>query len=181
MRGKGPMTVAADSTAAPSHHYWLRIGLMVVAALELMDALASLTTISLDSHAATALLRLVQTLLNVKLALAPLAAAAALVFAVLGWLRPAVLALAAFAFMGWALDDVWSIVIHGFGFRPDQYYGSVDAFAHEVLFPLGALLGAGLALHGRHLAWAGFFASLPPLFNWTGVLLFAASVMMHGF
>jgi hypothetical protein len=165
------MTAAADHAHAPSHHYWLRIGLMVVAALELMDALASLTTIFVDTHPATALLRLAQTL----------AAGAALVFALIGRLRPAVLALAAFAFMGWALDDVWSIVIHGFGFRPDQYYGSVDAFAHQVLFPLGALLGAGLALHGRHLAWAGFFASLPPLFNWTGVLMFALSVMLHGF
>jgi hypothetical protein len=175
------MTAAAEGTHALSHHYWLRIGLMVVAALELMDALASLTTIFTDTHPATELLRLAQTLLDVKLALAPLAASAALVFAVLGWLRPAVLALAAFAFMGWALDDVWSIVIHGFGFRPDQYYGTVDAFAHEVIFPLGALVGAGLALHGRHLAWAGLFASLPPLFNWTNVLLFAVSVIMHGF
>lgn len=154
---------------------------MMVAALELMDALASVSNIFVDSYQATALLRLAQTLLDVKLSLAPLAAGAALIFAAIGRLRPAVLALAAFAFMGWALDDVWPIVIHGFGFRPDQYYGSVDAFAHQVLFPLGALLGAGLALHGRHLAWGGFFASLPPLFNWTGVLLFAISVMMHGF
>jgi len=175
------MTAAAEGTHAPSHHYWLRIGLMVVAALELMDALASLSALFVATHPASGLLQFEQTLLDAKLALAPLAAGAALVFAALGWLRPAVLALAAFAFMGWALDDVWSIVIHGFGFRPDQYYGTVDAFAHEVIFPLGALLGAGLALHGRHLAWAGFFASLPPLFNWTGVLLFAISVMMHGF
>ena len=175
------MTAAAEGAHAPSHHYWLRIGLMVVAALELMDALASLSALFTGSHPVSALLQLEQTLLNVKLALSPLAVAAALVFAALGWLRPAVLALAAFAFMGWALDDVWSIVVHGFGFRPDQYYGTVTTFAHEVVFPLGALLGAGLALHGRHLAWAGFFASLPPLFNWTGVLLFAISVMMHGF
>jgi len=175
------MTAAAEQTIAPSHHYWLRIGLMVVAALELMDALASIGNIFTDYHHASALLRFAQTLLSIKLALAPVAAGAALLFAAFARLRLAVLALAAFAFMGWALDDVWSVAIHGFAFRPDYYYGSVDAFAHQVAFPLGALAAVVLALTTRHLAWAGLLASLPPLFNWLGVILFAVSIMLHGF
>jgi hypothetical protein len=173
------MSIAESGTAAPSHHYWLRLGLIVVAGLELMDGLTSLTNMSTALHPAGGLPPYAETLLAAKLWLAPLASALALLFATVGRLRPAVLALAAFAFMGWALADVWLVVIHGFGYRPDYYYGRVDAFTHQVLFPLGALIGAGLALKSRHLAWAGLAASLPPLFNWLGVILFAISVVLH--
>lgn len=175
------MTVAGQGMSVPSHHIWLRAALIVVAGLELMDAVPSMGSIAALNPDAGTLLRFSQALLDIKLVLAPVAAGAALVLAAAGRLRAAVLALAAFAFMGWALDDVWVIVIHGFEFRPDRYYGSVDAFAHQVVFPLGALAGAGLALRNRHLAWAGFFASLPPLFNWTVVIMFAISILLHGF
>jgi hypothetical protein len=175
------MSAAGESTVTPSHHVWLRAGLIVVAGLELMDAVPSVTGIAALSPDADALTRLVQALLDVKHALSPLAAGAALFFAATGRLRPAVLALAAVALMGWAFDDVWVIVQHGFGYRPDRYYGSLDAFAHQALFPLGALLGVVLALRTRHLAWAGFFSSLPPLFNWTVVVLFTVSILLHGF
>jgi hypothetical protein len=174
------MTAAAQTTAAPSHHYWLRIGLMTVAALELMDAVASLGHVSVGPGQADALMRTAQLLLTVKLALAPVAAGAALLFAALGWLRAAVLSLAAFALIGWGLDDVWTLVNYGLGFRPDSYYGPLDTLAHQVIFPLGALAGAVMALTTRHLAWAGLLASLPPLFNWVHVLLFAASILLSG-
>jgi hypothetical protein len=176
-----PMSAAHESTLSPSHHIWLRAGLIVVAGLELMDAVPNLGTLAALPPDADTLTRLVQALLDAKLMLSPLAAGAGLLLAAAGFLRPAVLALAGFAFMGWALDDLWVIVVHGFEFRPDRYYGSLDAFAHQVVFPLGALLGAGLALRNQHLAWAGFFASLPPLFNWTVVILFTVSILLHGF
>ncbi len=172
------MSAAAERVLAPSHHYWLRIGLMTVAALELMDAVASLGHVTSAFGQAAPLLRVAQLLLTVKLALAPVAAGAALMFAAFGWLRAAVLSLAAFALMGWGLDDVWSLVIHGVGYRPYGYSGDLDALAHQIVFPLGALAGAVMALTTRHLAWAGLFASLPPLYNWAHVLLFAASVLL---
>jgi predicted membrane protein len=173
------MTVAGEAALSPSHHYWLRSGLMLVAVLELLDAVPSLSHLTALSQSARPLVHLSQALLDVKLILSPLAASAALIFAFAGRLRRSVLALAAFAFMGWALDDVWQVAIHGVGFRPDYYYGQVDAFAHQMLFPLGAFLGAGLALRTRHLAWAGLFSALPPLFNWANVILFAVSVILY--
>jgi hypothetical protein len=173
------MTAAGETTLTPSHHFWLRSGLMLVAVLELLDAVPNLGKLSGVIQPGGAMEQFAQVLLDAKLVLAPLAAGAVLLFAFFGRLRPAVLALAAFAFMGWALDDVWQVAIHGFGFRPDYYYGRVDAFAHQIVFPIGALAGAGLALRNRHLAWAGLLAGLPPLFNWTVVILFAISVMLH--
>jgi hypothetical protein len=174
------MTAAGDRVSVPSHHIWLRAGLVIVAGLELMDAVPNVGTIAGLNPDADTLTHLAHELLDLKLVLSPLAAAAAFVLAAIGRLRPAILALVAFAFMGWALDDVWVIAIHGFEFRPDRYYGSMDAFAHQVVFPLGALAAVALALRNRHLAWAGFLASLPPLFNWTVVILFTISIMLHG-
>lgn len=175
------MTAAAQTAAAPSHHYWLRIGLMAVAGLELMDSAASVGGIFSSQDYADAMLRFAQTLLNVKLALAPIAAVAGLFFAAFGRLRAAVLSLAAFALMGWMLNDLWTGVIHGFGFNPGYYSGAVGVFAHQVVFPLGTFAGIVLALTTRHLAWAGLLVSLPPLYNWAGVLLFAVSILLRGF
>lgn len=96
------MSVAAERAITPSHHYWLRIGLMTVAALELMDSFASASGIFSARNDTAGLLQLAHSLFIVKLALAPVAAAAGLVFAAMGRLRRAVLSLAAFALMGWA-------------------------------------------------------------------------------
>jgi hypothetical protein len=119
------MTVAAERALAPSHHYWLRIGLMTVAALELMDSMASVGGIFSAQDYVDPMLCLAQTLLSLKLILAPVAAAAALFFSAFGRLRAAILSLAAFALMGWALDDLWTGVIHGFGYNPGYYSGAV--------------------------------------------------------
>jgi hypothetical protein len=71
------------------------VGLVLVAAIELLDALSSVPGIFTDYHHGTALLRFAQGLTSIKLALSPLLAGAALVFAALGNIRYAVLALAA--------------------------------------------------------------------------------------
>lgn len=172
------MSVAAERAITPSHHYWLRIGLMTVAALELMDSFASAGGIFSARNDTAGLLQLAHSLFIVKLALAPVAAAAGLVFAAIGRLRRAVLSLAAFALMGWGLGDLWIGVIHGFRYNPGYYSGALGVFAHQIVFPLGAFAGIVLALATRHLAWAGLLVSLPPLYNWTGVVLFAVSIVL---
>lgn len=67
------MTTVASTDVAPSHR-WVRVGLVLIAALELLDALSSVQGIFTDFHHETALLRFAQGLTSIKLALSPLLA-----------------------------------------------------------------------------------------------------------
>ena len=88
------MSTFPAKDTAPSHR-WLRLLLALVAALEFLDALSGVQNIFIDYHHDTTLLRFAQALASINLALAPLLAGAALIFAALGNIRYAVLALAA--------------------------------------------------------------------------------------
>jgi hypothetical protein len=173
------MSNAEPMAAAPARHPWLRVILAAVAAIEFADALSGLTNIFLDYHHDTAYLRFAQALLSVKLALAPLVAGAALVFAVAGRLRAAIVALAALVLLSFVLDDVWSIPLHGFELTPD--FGGLTAFAYYIAFPLAAVAAIVLALKDRHLALATALVCVPTVFNWLGVAAFAIGVMIYGF
>ena len=170
---------AIEMAPAPPRHVWLRTGLAIVAAYELIDALSQARFIFADYHHATAYLRFAQTLVSVKLALAPPVAAAALMFAATGRLRNAILALAALTLLGSLLDDVWSIPIHGLEFSFD--YGGMVVFVHRVIFPLAAIAGGLLALKQRRLGLAGLLVCFPTLFNLAGIFAFAVAIMMYGF
>ena len=172
--------MTASITTEPSSSYrWLRAGLAVVAALEFLDALSGIPNILTDHHHPTALLRFAQNLLSIKLALAPAIAGAALVFAAVGNFRRAILALAALALITWALDDVWSIPIHGLELSPD--YGGIGVALHHFVFPATALAGMALALKDRRLALAGLLVSVPTIVNWAGVVAFTVALMIYGF
>ena len=173
--------MTAESTAAtsPAPHPWLRLALVLVAALELLDALTSMHNIFTDYHHETAYLRFAQALTSVQLALAPFLTAAAFYFALRGRLRHAILALAALALMVWLLDDVPSFPIHGFEFS--MSFGGMVVFAHHFAFPIAALAGAALAWKDRRLALAGLLVSLPTIVKWVGVAVFTIAVMMYGF
>jgi hypothetical protein len=172
------MTTIASTPTAPSHR-WLRIGLVLIAALEFLDALSGVQNIFTDYHHDTALLRFAQTLTSIMLALAPLLAGTALVYAAWGNLRRAILALAALVLAVWLLEGLPDIAIHGLRLSPD--YGGVETFFHTFVFPAAALAAAALALKDQHLPLAGLLVSLPTLFNWTGVVVFIIAVMIYGF
>ncbi|MGC1893231.1 MAG: hypothetical protein WA763_05995 [Pseudolabrys sp.] len=75
---------ADTATGASPSHRWVQAGLVIVTAAELLDALSSVQS---DYHLETDLLRFAQRLTTIKLALSPLLAGAALVFAALGNIR----------------------------------------------------------------------------------------------
>src|SRR4029450_184502 len=104
----GLMTAHADTDTAPSHR-WLRLLLVLVAALEFLDALSGVQNVFIDYHHDTTLLRFAQALASINLALAPLLAGAALIFTALGKIRYAVLALAALTLGGWVLSSLPSM------------------------------------------------------------------------
>src|SRR5512144_1619748 len=101
------MTAIANTDTVPPHR-WLRVVLVLIAALEFLDALSGVQNIFTDYHHPAALLRFAQTLTSIKLALAPVIAGAALIYAALGNVRHAILALAASEITTWLLEDVWS-------------------------------------------------------------------------
>src|SRR5512142_2023692 len=145
--GKGaPMAAIGNTDIAPPHR-WLRVVLVLVAALEFLDALSGVQNIFTDYHHLTAFLRFAQTLTSIRLALAPVIAGAALIYAALGNIRRAILALAALEITTWLLEDVWSIPIHGLELSAD--YGGMLAFFHHFVFPAAALAGAALAFKDR--------------------------------
>lgn len=172
------MTTIA-STAAPQPHRWLRLGLVLIAALEFLDALSGMQNIFTDYHHDTALLRFAQTLTSIRLALAPFIAGAALAFAALGNIRRAILAMAALVFLTWFLEGLPEVAINGLNFSLD--YGGVDTVFHYFIFPAAALAAASLALRDQRLALATLLVCLPSVFDWLGVLIFIIGIMNHGF
>jgi hypothetical protein len=173
------MSTAENTTAAPAPHYWLRTALVVVALIELLDALSSVHNLFTDYHHETALLRFAQALTSVKLALAPLVAGSAVVLAVMGRTRQAIGALAILQLLEWIFEDVWSIPFHGLELSLD--FGGIEAFLHHFAFPAMAISGVVLALQNRRLVIAGLLVSLPTLINWTIVIVFTISIMIYGF
>jgi hypothetical protein len=173
------MTVTETTMAAPARRPWLRAALVIVAAYELWDALGSVPNIFADYGHETALLRFVQGLISVQLALDPLIAAAALVFAVMSRLRQAVIALAVLALLGWMLDDLWSIPIHGL--ELDLTLGGLLVVAKIFIFPAAAIIAIVLARKDRRLGLAVLLVSLPTLVKWIGIALFAIAMSMYGF
>ena len=85
------MTAISNTDTVPPHR-WLRVVLVLIAALEFLDALSGVQNIFTDYHHPTAFLRFAQTLTSIKLALAPVIAGAALIYAALGNVRHAILA-----------------------------------------------------------------------------------------
>lgn len=173
------MSSANTGTTAPPSHRWVRAGLVVIAAVELLDALSSVQGIFTDYHHETELLRFAQGLTSIKLAVSPLLAGAALVFAASGNIRYAVLALAALTLAGWALDSLPSIVIHGFKRSLDV--GGIEEFFFYLVAPIVAVAAAWLAVNNRRLPLASLLACLPALFKWAGVVVFIIAVMIYGF
>ena len=172
------MTIAAAAPASPSHR-GLRLVLAAVAALELLDGIPYLANIFTDYGHTTAYLKFAQALMSVKIALTPVFAGAAFVFAAIGKVRTAITALAGLILLGFVLDDLTSIPLHGLELSAD--FGGFTVFVGRVVAPAAAIIAGTLAWHDRRLALAGLLVSIPIVFHWLGVLAFAIGVMMYGF
>lgn len=171
------MTSIAEPTPAPPHRL-IGISLIAVAAIETLSALANFSVIFVDYHHETALLKFAQALTSVNLALAPLLAGAALVFAVMGRLRHAIVALAALSLLAWAVD-LPSIAIHGMELSGDL--GGVIVAAKLLGAPLIAAAAIVMAAQNERLALATLLVSLPTILAWAGIVAFAIGVSIFGF
>jgi hypothetical protein len=175
----GSVKSADTATGASQSHRWVQAGLVIVTAAELLGALSSVQSIFTDYHHETDLLRFAQGLTSIKLALSPLLAGAALVFAALGNIRYAIFALAALTLTGWALDSLPSIVIHGF--KPSFDFGGMEEFFFYLVAPIVTIAAVLLAIKNQRISLASLLVGLPPLFKWVGVVLFITAVLIYGF
>jgi hypothetical protein len=173
-----PTAIAAAPASPPTqHHLALRVALIIVAIIEALDALSSVSILFGDmsqipgpgiggaiitAHIAT------------HLPLAP----AALVFAAIGRVRHAIIALGAVVAMTW-LNYMPSVVLHGLQF--DSGFSASHTTAQIIAFPLMAACAIALAARDRRLGLATALVGIPTLVNVFGVIAFAIGVSLYGF
>lgn len=117
-------------------------------------------------------------LVKAHLAAHPVLAIAAIVFAVMGRVRHAIIALGTIIIMAW-LSDMPSVVSHGFELK--SAFGIMESSARIIAFPLVAACAIAYAAHNEHLGRATFLVAVPTLFNMILLVGFAVSVIRYGF
>lgn len=117
-------------------------------------------------------------LIKAHLAAHPVLAVAAIVFAAMGRVRHAIIALGTIIIMAW-LSDMPSVVAHGLEFR--SAFSAVETIAKVIAFPLIAACAIAYAAHNEHPGRATFLVAVPTLFNVVLLVGFAIGVMIYGF
>jgi len=107
--------------------------------------------------------------------LAPLLAGAAPIFAALGNIRYAILALAAITLATWVLDSLPSIALRDVTLGLD--FGTLVELFLYVVAPVVAAAAALLALKDKRM----LLACLPALAKWMGFVAFFIAIMIYGF
>ncbi len=117
-------------------------------------------------------------LVKAHLAAHPVLATAALVFAAMGRVSHAIIALGTVIIMTW-LSDMPSIVARGFEIR--STFSFVETTARIIGFPLIAACAIAYAAHNEHLGRATSLVAIPTLFNIVLLVGFIVSVVKYGF
>ena len=103
---------------------------------------------------------------------------ATLLFAVIGRVRYAIMALAAVVIMAW-LNYISRVVGHELDFGSG--YGGMETPAQIIAFPLMAACAVALAARNLQLGITTAFVTVPTLFNSAGIGLFSIVVALYGF
>lgn len=165
------------STASPSSSK-LRVAVIILAIVETLGTLSSLTVFgNLSEYRDSGF---AQWLLIAGLAIYPILAVAALIFALKGDLARAIMAMAAIVIATWFADHLPSMFIHGLEFLTGGVNG-LYLFAQMVVFPLLAVVSFVLARRNERLWLALLFASLSTVANIAGVIAFGIGVAIYGF
>ena len=176
MNSTATMPDAAPAPVRPPRLLGLYLLLIIVAAIETFEGLSDAPTLFGDMSKIPGP-GVGGAIIKAYIASHPVLALAALVFATIGRLRYAIMALAALALMNW-LNYMPSVVRHGLDF------GGLSAFqtpVQMIAFPLMAACAIALAARGERLGLATMLASIPTLFNVAAVIAFGISVFLYGF
>jgi hypothetical protein len=169
--------VQGDSTPAPApRHHGLRAVLIIAALLEGFDAASSVPILFGDMSEIPGS-GLGGFLIKAHIATHLPLALATLVFAAIGRVRYAIIALAAVVFMTW-LNYMPSVVLHGFELKG---IGAFETPVRIIAFPLMAACAIALAARNQRLRLATALASIPTFYSLVGLMIFAIGVGIYGF
>jgi len=115
---------------------------------------------------------------KLNLTLHPVLALSALVFAAIGHVRHAILALGAAVILAW-LTLMPSVGGHGYVFS--VFFATLQTSAQIIAFPLFGACAIALAARGERLGLATLLVSIPILSNLFNGLAFLIGVMIYGF
>lgn len=167
-----PIALRAPDTAPASRRLGPRMVLIVMALWEAYEGLSSVSILFGDMSEIPGP-GFGGFLIKAHTATQPVLGLAALLFAVTGRVRYALIALAANIITNW-LNYMPSVVLHGLDF------GGMNT-AQMIAFPLMAACAIAYAARNRRLGIATVLVSIPTLFNLFLVIAFAISVAIYGF
>jgi hypothetical protein len=154
----------------------VRALLVIVALLELADGLPNSISMFADMSRIPGP-DLGSAIIQAHIATHPVLALAALLFAAIGRVRYAIMALGAVVIMTW-LNYMPSVMLWGLEFSG---IGAFETPAQVMVFPLLAASAIVLAVRNQRLKLAAVLVSLPTIFNLFGLIAFAIGVAIHGF
>jgi len=172
--------VSAPASAAPSlHHLGLRLLLGIAALLEAYYALSVVTDLFIAGYKTSGI---GDAIARAYLAVHPVLALAALLFAIIGRVREAIIVLGALVLATW-LNELPSMAQHGLAFGSS--YTAIQTTAQIIAYPLMAACGIAYATRGERPGTSAALVSIPTLFNVlfhaVSIVVFAIGVMMYGF
>ena len=170
------LTPAVTVTDVPrTSRVWLRIVLLAVAGFESLIGLDEFSE-AFDLHDAP--LSFGQFVINARLAIHPFFAIGALVFAAFGYLRAAIIVLAAYILAAWFSELP---TIARFGIEWDWSPIGLSLLAQQLIFPPLAVAAIVLARQDKHLWLGAIFVALPPANLLLGMIIFTIAVLIYGF
>jgi len=156
----------------------LRVAVIILAIIKTLGSLSSLTVFSdLSEYWDKGF---AQWLILAGIAIFPVLAVAALILAIKGDVRRAIMAIAAIVILNFFTDHLPSMFIHGLELR-GGVVTSLEVFAQMIVFPLLAVVAFVLARRNDRLPVAALFASLTTIGKILGVIAFAIGVSIYGF
>jgi hypothetical protein len=154
----------------------LRILLIIVAVIQAFEGLSS-ASILLGDISEIPGPGIGGAIIKLHLATHPVLALAALIFAGIGYVRHAIMALGAVVLMTW-LNYMPSVVLHGLEFGG---IGALQTPVQMIAFRLMGACAIALAARNERLGLAAALVSIPSFIGVFGVIAFAIGVAIHGF
>lgn len=175
-RAPAPASEISAAASAP-RRIGLRIALSAVALLELYSGMSSAPAL-LDEMSNIPGPGIGGAIIKLHLAVHPVLALSALLFAAIGYVRHAVMALGALMLMTW-LSYMPSVARHGLFFNGP--YAALETTVQIILFPLMAACAIGYAARDQRLGAGTALVSTPTLFNLFTTMAFFVAVLIRGF